>query len=61
MASAATSKTFRLKPPYKMVDHDSTENDINSIDGHIEYRGLRPVLTETVAGFVQFFAYGVSK
>ena len=61
MASATASETFRFKPPYRMEDHGSTENGINWIDGHIEYRELHMVLKETVAGFAHLYAYGVSK
>jgi len=61
VASAAASETFRFKPPYKMADHGSTENSINWIDGHIEYRELHTVLNEAVAGFAHLYAYGVSK
>jgi len=35
VACAAASETFRFKPPYKMADHGSTENDMNWIDDHI--------------------------
>ena len=59
MASASASETFRFKPPYKMADQGSTENDINWIDGHIEYRELHMVLNEAVAGFAHLYAYGV--
>ena len=51
MASAAASETFRFKQPYKMADHVSSENGINFIDGHIDYRELQTVLNEAVAGF----------
>ena len=61
VASARASETFRFKPPYKMADHGSTENGINWIDGHIEYRELHMVLNEAVAGFAHLYAYGVSK
>ena len=61
VASAAASETFRLKPPYKMPDHGSTENGINWIDGHIEYSELHMVLNEAVVGFAHLYAYGVSK
>ena len=61
MVSAALSETFRFKPPYKMADHGSAENGINSIDGHIDYRKLHTVFNEAVAGFAHLYAYGVSK
>jgi len=61
VASAASSVTFRFKPLYKMADHGSSENGINWIDGHIEYRDLHMVLNEAVAGFAHLYAYGVSK
>ena len=61
MASPAASETFRFKPPYKMADHGSAENDINWIDGHVEFRELHTVLNETVAGFAKLYAYGVPK
>jgi len=44
-----------------MVDHVSTENCINLIDGRIEYRELHAVLNEVVAGFVHIYAYDVLK
>jgi len=50
---AAASETFRLKPPYKTADHGLTENGINWIDGHIEYRELHTVLNEAMTGFAQ--------
>jgi len=61
VASAAASETFRFKPPYNMPDHGSTENAINWIVGHIEYRQLHTVLKEVVAGLAHLDAYGVSK
>jgi len=56
VASAAASETFRFIPLYKMSDHGSTENGINWIDGHIEYRELHTVLNEAVAGFAHLYA-----
>jgi len=50
-ASARASEPFRFKPPYKMSDHDSTENGINWIDGHIEYRELHMFIKEAMACF----------
>jgi len=44
-----------------MVDHSSTENGINWIDMHIEYRELQMVINEAVAGFAHLYGYGVSK
>ena len=38
VASAVASETFRSKLPYKMANHGSTEDGINWIDGHIEYK-----------------------
>jgi len=35
VASATASETFRLKSPYKMADHGSSENGIHWADGHI--------------------------
>jgi len=61
VASARASETYRFKPSYKMADHCSTENGINWIDGHIEYRELHMVLNDDVAGFAHLYAYGVSK
>ena len=61
VASAAASETFRFKSPYKMADHGSTENGLNSSDGHTEYKKLHSVINEAVAGFAQLYAYGVSK
>ena len=61
MASAAESETFRFKSPYKVADHGSTENGLNWTDGHIEYKELHTVIYEAMAGFVQLYAYGVSK
>ena len=56
VASAAASVTFRFKPPYKMADHGSSENGINWIVVHIEYRELHSVLNEAVAGFAHLYA-----
>jgi len=61
VTSAAVSQTFRFKPPYKMTDHGSSENGINWIVDHIEYRELHTVLNEAVAAFAHLYAYGVSK
>jgi len=44
-----------------MADHGSSENGINWIDGHIEYRELHMFLNEAVARFAHLYAYGVSK
>jgi len=54
-------ETCRFKPPYIMADHGTTENGINWIDWHIDYRELHTVLNEAVAGFAHLYAYGVSK
>ena len=61
VASAAASETFCFKSPHKMADHGSTDNGINWMDGHIEYRELYTVINEVVAGFSRLYAYGVSK
>jgi len=60
MASANASQTIRFRSPYTMADHDSSENDINWTDGHIEYKELQMVVTEAVAGFSHLSAYSVS-
>ena len=44
-----------------MADHCLTENGLNWTDGHIEYKELHTVITETVAGFAHVYAYDVSK
>jgi len=44
-----------------MADHGSSENGLNWAEGHIEYKKLRTVLTEAVAGFAHLYAYDVSK
>jgi len=44
-----------------MADHGSTENGLNWVDGHIEYKELHTVITKAVAGFAHLYAYGVSK
>jgi hypothetical protein len=59
VASATASETFRFKSPYEMADNGSSENGINSADGHIEYKDLHTVVTEAVAGYVHLYAYGV--
>ena len=61
VAIATDGKTFWFKSPFKMADHGSCENGINWTDGHIEYKDLHTVVTESMAGFVHLFAYGVSK
>ena len=61
VASAATYETFRLKSPYKMADHGSSENILNWADGHFEYKDLHTVITEAVAGFTHLYAYVVYK
>jgi len=38
VASATASETIHFKPPYKMADHGSSENGINWVDVHKEYR-----------------------
>ena len=60
VASATASETFRLKSPYKMADHGSSENGMNWADGHIEYKELHTLVTEAVAGFAHLYAYVVS-
>ena len=59
--SAEASETLRFKSPYKMADHGSSDNGLNWADGHIEYKKLHTVITETVVGFAHLYAYGVSK
>jgi len=49
--SATAGETFRFKICYNMADHGSSENCINWAYGHIEYKNLRIVITEAVAGF----------
>jgi len=44
-----------------MADHGSSENGLNWVDGHIEYRELHTVNTEAVVSFAHLRAYGVSK
>ena len=44
-----------------MADHGSSENGILWADGHIEYKELHSVVTESVAGFAHLYAHGVSK
>jgi len=61
VASAAASETFRFKSPYKLADHESSENGLNWADGHIEYKELHTLLTEAVADFAHLYAYGVPK
>ena len=61
VASTNASETFRFKNPCKMADHGSSENGINSADGHIGYWNLHAVVTEAVAGFAHLYVYDVSK
>jgi len=61
VAGAAASETFRFKIPYKMSDHDSSENGLNWADGHIENKVLHTELTKAVAGFAHLYTYVVSK
>jgi hypothetical protein len=61
IASSTASETFRFKSPYKVADHGSSENGINWADGHIQYKDLHTVVTESVAGLHHLYAYGVSK
>ena len=61
MACATAAETFRFKSPYKLADHGLSENGLNWPDGHIEYKELRTVLNEAVAGFAHVYAYGLSK
>jgi hypothetical protein len=44
-----------------MADHGSSENGILWADGHIEYKELHSVVTESVAGFAHLYAHGVFK
>ena len=60
VASANATETFRFKSPYRMADHGSSENGLNWVDGHIEYKELHMVLTEAVAGSTNLYAYGLS-
>ena len=52
VASATASETFRVKSPYKMANHGSSENGINCAAGHIEHKDLNTVVTEAVAGLL---------
>jgi len=61
VATINAAETFHFKSPYKIADQGSLENSLNSADGHIEYKELHTVLTEAVAAFAHFYAYGVSK
>jgi len=61
VASAASSDTFRFKPPYKMAYHGSAENGINWIDDHIGYRELYTFFNEAVASFAHLYACGFPK
>ena len=56
MANTTASETFRFKTPYKMADHCSSENGIHCVDGHIEYKELHIVVSESVAGFAHLYA-----
>ena len=53
--------TFHFQSPYGMTPHGSDENGLNWDDGHIPYRQLETVLSESVAGFAHIYSYGVSK
>ena len=46
VASAAVSETFRLKSPYKMADHEFSENGLNWADRLIECKELHTVIKE---------------
>jgi len=61
VASATASELFRFKSPYTMAHHGSSENVINWAVGHIEYRDLKAVVNEAVAGFAHLYIYGISK
>jgi len=61
VSSANAAETFLFKSPYRMTDHGFSENGLNWADGHIVYKELHTVLTEDVAGFAHFYAYGASK
>jgi len=61
LASAAAFEMFRFKNPYKMADLGSSEDGRNWADGHIQYKEYHTVLTENMAGFARFYAYGVSE
>jgi len=37
---ASAAEMFRFKSPYK-IDHGSSENGLNWVDGHIEYKELQ--------------------
>jgi len=43
-----------------MVDHGSTENDMNRIIEHIDYAELYKVLNEALAGLALLFVYRFS-
>jgi hypothetical protein len=44
-----------------MANHGSSEKGINWVGLYIEYKDLHNVFTETVAGILHHYAYGVSK
>ena len=60
VASSTARETFRFKISYKMADHGSIENRINWADGHIQYKDLHTVVTESMAGFAHLYAYSIS-
>ena len=59
VASADAAETFRVKSPYKMADHGSSENGLNWADEQIEYKEFPTVTTEAVAGFTHLYSYFV--
>jgi len=61
VASTNAAGTFRFKSPYKMADHDLSENGLDWAEGHIEYKELQTVLTEAVGGFANHYTYSLSK
>ena len=55
VASATASEKFLFLNPYKMADHGSSGNGIHWADGHIEYKELHTVVTETFVGFAHLY------
>ena len=61
LAAKNVIHTFHFQSPYGMTPHGSDENGLNWDDGHIPYRQLETVLSESIAGFAHIYSYGVSK
>ena len=61
VVGATVSVMFRFKNPYKMADHGSSHNGLNSADGLIDYKVLRTFIAEAVVSFANPYAFGVSK